>query len=778
MTAAFLLAAIPAVGAGPDPLYTSLRNASIAEFFAVENIVLQRDAGTLTLKNGVIAFTPAQLGRDTVAVFLGEGEFTLTPALGIEKVYLKNLTDQETFKETFDRALFCFTDDTGKEIRGQTRSHTADAKLADTLRDFRKRLRVAEAPENIDAELLADLYNPSHGAFFNAYLHGRKRADLHFQVRARGAIPDIGPEEVMIYAVHPSNELDEILYLSHWQTEVEKNSASSQEDKRSVEAASYWIETTIGKDDHFTATTRLNLKALQAGERVIRLDLVPTLRVSRVALGSEDIPFIQEGKKDDAAFYVILPKPMDVGSRFELLIEYQGDKVVHKAGGGNFSVGARESWYPNVNSFHDHARYDLTFKVPKQYTLVSIGNLEKQWTEQDKACSRWTSEIPLPVAGFNYGSFKKKQTMDEEAGFGIEGYATTEAPDYLQSPSESSSIAPSVLIDRTIGEAQAANRIFNAWFGKTGFSRIAITQQPEFNFGQSWPSLVYLPLSAYLDATQRWQLMGILNSLTQFVEEVTPHEVSHQWWGHTVGWATHHDQWLSEGFAEFSAGLFLQYTEKTPTKYLQYWEHARDRLMEKNRYGRRPNDAGPIWLGTRLSTEMNPSAYSNVVYRKGGYVLHMLRQMMSDPRKDGDKAFVEMMHDFVEQHRNRNATTETFQRVVEKHMRPNMDLYRDGKMDWFFGEWVYGTAIPRYKFEHTLTTLADGKCLLKGTVTQSDVPKDFAMLVPLYLEFDGPPVRAGVVTLIGSSSVPIEVTLPRKPKRVLLNAWHDVLEQR
>ncbi len=70
---------------------------------------------------------------------------------------------------------------------------------------------------------------------------------------------------------------------------------------------------------------------------------------------------------------------------------------------------------------------------------------------------------------------------------------------------------------------------------------------------------------------------GISAALTEFVDEVTAHEVSHQWWGHEVGWSSYHDQWLSEGFAIFSAGLFLQFTGKDQAKYLAYWQHARER---------------------------------------------------------------------------------------------------------------------------------------------------------------------------------------------------------
>src|SRR5437762_987555 len=71
-----------------DPVYRALRTAEIAETFTVENLVLKRDSGVLTLKSGVVAFAAPAMGRDTTAVFSGEGEFTFEPVLGIEKAHL------------------------------------------------------------------------------------------------------------------------------------------------------------------------------------------------------------------------------------------------------------------------------------------------------------------------------------------------------------------------------------------------------------------------------------------------------------------------------------------------------------------------------------------------------------------------------------------------------------------------------------------------------------------------------------------------------------------
>jgi hypothetical protein len=76
-----------------------------------------------------------------------------------------------------------------------------------------------------------------------------------------------------------------------------------------------------------------------------------------------------------------------------------------------------------------------------------------------------------------------------------------------------------------------------------------------------------------------------------------------------------------------------------------------------------------------------------------------------------------------------------------------------------------------------VTPAADGRWLLKATLTQSEVDANFVGLIPIYAEFDAGPVRLGTIRIIGNTTMDkIQVMLPKKPKRVLINAYHDVLE--
>jgi len=78
--------------------------------------------------------------------------------------------------------------------------------------------------------------------------------------------------------------------------------------------------------------------------------------------------------------------------------------------------------------------------------------------------------------------------------------------------------------------------------------------------------------------------------------------------------------------------------------------------------------------------------------------------------------------------------------------------------------------------EYSLSPEADGKVLLTAKVTQSGVSPDFVMAVPVYLEFDGKMVHLGSVALKGNmTSDEVKVRLPKKPKKVQLNANYKVL---
>jgi hypothetical protein len=780
-----------------DPIYRQLREIGLGQTFRFDNFTLPCDAAAFQFQKGTLTFLSPVDGVVTGAIFLGEGHFNLKPVITLDAHELSRRTGAAEVNEDFTEVVFRFSAEGRMRFFPGLGPQTEPAPEAATvLHHWRERMRQrreqpvgfsqyllqGETMDNVDADVLAAIYNRSHPEFFNAYLRGKKHKDLRFFLRNRvGALPQLdSPEEVAVINFDPDAMDDGVWYLSHLKSEYSHRTASSSEDRRFFATHSYQIETVIAKNKHLFSSATITFASLVPGERVLKFGLLPNLRVTRVADSQgKDLYFIQESRKEDGSFYAILSQAPPLGQEQSIHIEYAGDRVLEEAGEGSFYVGARTSWYPNLNGFGEHSLYDLTFKVPKKYKVISVGHLQSESVEEDLAVSHWITPKPVAVAGFNYGEYTRLEIPDGITGYKISGYYLKELPDNLRHYRALQSMAPHSMTKYALEQTRSQLQLCTLYFGKSPYDEIYVTEQPDFNFGQSWPNLVYLPISAYTDSTQRWMLFGSINDkFTGFVQEVTPHEVAHQWWGHTVGWASYHDLWLSEGFAEFSAGLFLQQGVAGDWRkdYIEFWDRLRRRILEKNNYGIAPNDAGPLWMGLRLISPRTASAYQNVTYPKGAYVLQMLRSIMYDIN-DKDKNFIAMMHDFVESHRDRPASTESFKAVVEKHMNKVMDIQGNGRLDWFFDEWVYGTQVPRYHFEYQLSPAEGGKVKLHMIITQSDVDEHFAMPVPVFADFGTGMVRLGQVGIAGSTTRNIDILLPRQPKKVAFNAYKEILER-
>jgi hypothetical protein len=785
--------------ANQDPIYQSLRQLGKGDDFAgnyavVNNLKLKRDAATFTLKSGELYFITPVEDKVTAAVFIGDGEMSLTPPTDVEKRSLSIFTGEGAITEQFTKLVLRFTDKTFEEIKsspnatmktGGPGASSARGAYRDNQELLRKRLH-----DNRDLRTLYDIYDKAREGFFTAFIDGKRFNKLIYIIEPLG-VPSATPEEVALLSY---GETDGGIWVAfHREEEWAKGTASSAEDNRLIDITHHEIDAAI-KGTHLAATDRLTFKNLRAGTRVVPFELYGPLRVKSVqdSTGAE-ISFVQEDKNEDSDFGVIMPKPLGGGETVQLAIQYEGDEALRDSGGGNFILIPRSTWYPgNANSLfaEDRATFDMTFRYPKSNTFVGTGSpTAPDSKEGDIAVAKWSSgQTELAVAGFNYGRFKKKVITDKDSGYDIEFYANVEVPDELKEIQQRidqmesqgqrtmttlGAISTTGIADSALADAENAMRIYNAYYGKLPYGRIAMTQQPAANFGQAWPTLVYMPYMAFIDSTQRTQLLGTRGGTDNFWRYVAPHEVSHQWWGHIVGWDSYHDQWMSEGFAEFSASLYVQFIRGND-KFIEFWEEMRKQIVEASpaTKDRKPYTVGPVTQGYRLNSGKTGGVTRYLIYPKGAYILHMLRMMMYSARDGGDQRFQEMMKDFVKTHFNQPVSTEDFKAIVEKHMTKEMNVMGNGKMDWYFNQWVYGTQVPAYKFEYKVSS--DGT--LNGKVTQSGVSDDFVMLVPLYVDMGKGWAKLGAARMTGNTSIDIkDLKLPAVPKRVAVCAMNDVL---
>lgn len=754
-----------------DGHYQQLRNVALQSAgITVQNVTLKRDVATFQFNSGTFCFVAPVNNKVTGAVFVGEGKLLVDPPVASERASLSVLSKEKEYSENFDHLVLRFTDGTYDELKKVGSSATSPCN-ADPLHNVAKALR-KEIHYNLDARILQDVVSPEPGGLFVAFVHGKHYdGKTLFTIDPHGA-PAVYPEEISL-ETYGESKLG-IWAAFHYSAEYANGTAKSSQKNGVIHIEHQQLETEIDKGGHVNGKAEISLVALTPGLAVVPFALFRTLRVSSVkGQSGEPLNFVQEDKQEDPQFWVVLSRPLAKNERSNITVTYAGKDAVSAEGSGNYYPIARTDWYPNFASgeFGEYTDYDMTFRIPKGMTMVATGTLVSETTEGSQNVTVWKSEVPITVAGFNFGLFKREDGKVVKPPMDVASFTNINAPDSNSSPNPALT-RTTHRTGKALAEAQYSLAVFSDYYGILPFKHLSVTQQTAKNYGQSWPMLVYLPMSYYLDDPEY--------DVTSYFTGVASHEIAHQWWGHDVGFASYRDQWMSEGFAELSASLYIQFMwAKEADKYTKFWNDELKMLVERNKEGYRAIDAGALTMGYRLSNSRQGFDITrHLMYPKGAYVLHMIRMLMFD-RQTNDLRFKETMRDFVTAYSGKPATTEDFKATVEKHMTAGMDLEGNHKMDWFFNQYVYGTQLPNYKFDYTFDPGPDGEMVLNMKLTQSGVTPEFRMLVPIYLELaNGQIARLGSARPAGNMTVEQKVPLKgvkEKPKRAMINYYNDVL---
>ncbi|MGC1483597.1 MAG: M1 family aminopeptidase [Candidatus Acidiferrum sp.] len=753
-----------------------------------ENVDIVRDRVHITLVDGTIQFTQPVDGVVFGAIFHGKGRLQADPPNPLEAQQLRLFTRQDKLNVEFTDATFSFTDglldEVAKQVKWQASGPAADDLYARRSKE-REDLGESSMPRLLQGILSADR---ARAAYFLADMKTDKSwVEVHDDA--------LEPEDIK---VGRWVDVGPIKIFDTWMSfpasgRTSREAWKDPQAKEDFAIHSYKIDAQVTSGAELNATASLNLESRLAGQSVLIFDLDANLRLESIKDSSNtSLTFFQSREtKDRYQSYgdyvaVILAKPLTVGTPLSLEFRYGGKRAIRKAGAGNYFCES-SGWYPErPNSFSARADFDLTFHSPKKTVLVATGEKTSDTVDGNTRITTWKSEIPLAVAGFAYGDYKV--TNDKAGDVAIDIYANREPDDVMeqvqryfeQGPGAQEaavgSMSPSIMAKTMGTEVANAVRVFSAWYGPFPYKHLSVTSLPvSYSYGQGWPGLLYLWSASFLDSTQR-NAIGI-HDQTAVTDFFRGHETSHQWWGHRVGWKSYHDQWLSEGFAEFSGDLYVEYRQNIK-EYLNRWRKEKELLRTKDIYGHEVEALGPIWMGQRIRSSItNPGSYQALIYSKGGYILQMLRMQMTNPRdKDPDQLFQAMMQDYCKTFDNKAASTEDFKAIVEKHMTRGMDLDGNHKMDWFFNEYVYGMGEPQYSFHATTDTTADGKTHIKGEITRTGVPDTWKDAIPLYAHIGDRTIKMGLVSVTHASE-PFDFAIPGKIDRVSINDYEDLLAE-
>ncbi len=456
-------------------------------------------------------------------------------------------------------------------------------------------------------------------------------------------------------------------------------------------------------DSTLTGTVDMAAKAVN-DLMTVDLDIGASLSADSAWSGSEPCPVTRPSPE---RVRIELPSTVNAGDLFEVKIRYSGYPgpmcfpgmtFYGRHGNANTPVvstlaepDCSHQWWPCKDRLDDKATVQLTVDAPAGFITAGNGNLVSEENVGGRAITMWRESYPITpylVAFASSDYVRWTDTFHEANGDSIP------------------------LIFYAFPEDTASARIHYE-----GMKQALSAFTPDSVYGP-YP---FLPSPGHPGSPP--EKLGVVEFPWSGAEEhqtiiseggvfvrnpgayptTLPHEISHQWFGDAVTCQSVDDMWLNEGFASYSEALFYA---------------SRDTLDHARGYRtwmmRMRNPIESEYPGSCVRPEQT---FNSTVYRKGAWVLHMLRAVL------GRDLFYRCLHAYYARYQYGNATTEQFMRAVEE--TAGQDLR------WFFIPWLYGVGRPKLAWDWEDTSPGTAGFRLHIHVMQTQPPIEYPTGTPV-----------------------------------------------
>jgi aminopeptidase N len=303
---------------------------------------------------------------------------------------------------------------------------------------------------------------------------------------------------------------------------------------------------------------------------------------------------------------------------------------------------ATSQWLPCVDAPDERATFELALISPHGSEVAASGRLVASEDTSEGLVTRWSLEQPAPsyLYGFALGPFVAVQDTTGRVALRYLAPHSFAAPD----------------LRRVFADTRDMLEFFESKAG-VSYPHSAYTQVLlEQGSGQELAGMALMGTSygkrALEDPTNVW---------------LGAHELAHQWWGNGVTNATWRHFWLNEGIATFMTAAYFEHRFGHDA-YFKQIDAARAKYEALAAAGKDHALVFDDWS--------SPSADDRaIVYDKGAYVLHRLREEI------GDDAFWTGLRRYTVSNWGRSVTTPDFQTAMEQGASRDLGA--------FFARWVY-----------------------------------------------------------------------------------------
>jgi aminopeptidase N len=447
-----------------------------------------------------------------------------------------------------------------------------------------------------------------------------------------------------------------------------------------------------------TARTEITLQVIKPQLNRIDLDF-GDMPVDSVSVSGAPARF----ERKPELLSVLLEAAAKRGDKLDVTVNYHGrpkDGLIFAIDRDGKSSATGDNWPNRVHQWipcldHPSAKATVSFTVvaPPREVVVANGKFVTL-TRNGAPSSLWRFVEAKPIPAYC-------MVIAVNEGAKIDASEPTVTPLSYYVPQKDAAYAP-----KGFSAAAPALSFFSQTVAPYPYEKLAlIVGATRFGGMENSSAIVFANNLFDLRTNEK---MSPRFGIPKRIESVVAHEIAHQWFGDSVTESTWADLWLSEGFATYFAGLFIEKYENEEA----FRDYMRDAAARYFTYEKRRN--APIH-DTETQDLMKLLNENN--YEKGAWVLHMLRKRV------GDEAFFQGLRNYYNDHRDSNATTEDLRRALEKSSGKNLKE--------FFARWVYGAGHPRYQLEWGSMERHAGASLI---VTLKQIQDGAAFLDPVPIE--------------------------------------------
>lgn len=377
----------------------------------------------------------------------------------------------------------------------------------------------------------------------------------------------------------------------------------------------------------------------------------------------------------DNRLRLVLPPMSKAGQEFSFTVRYRGTPAAGITIGDNLH-GDRSffannwpnlirNWLPMIDHPYDKATGEFIVTAPNHYQVVANGLLiEELDLANNLRRTHWKQSVPIASWLYTLGVAR---FSSHHAGF-VDGVPIQ------------TWVFPQ---DREAGlqlfedESRRAMLFFNSQIGPYSYEKLANVQATGFTGGTEYASAIF------------YGEKGVNVGRGPVV-----HEIAHQWFGNSVTERDWDDVWLSEGFATYFALLFTEHDDGREA-FVDGLTRSRAQILQLEQ---KLPDTPVIHRNLSDMTKV----LNNLVYQKGGWTLHMLRQQV------GTENFWTAIREYYRRYRNSNASTSDLRAIFEQ--------VSGQELEWFFTQWLNRPGVP--KVEGSWRYDAANKAV-EVTITQS-----------------------------------------------------------